>query len=93
MVLKSFMNDLDIRFGELFPTEFTLKPYRDALDAEYFWWLKNTLIIGVVNMVGITLPPASVLWVFNALQRQRTVLFDRACNAHASFYLHADPTL
>ncbi len=76
MVLKSFMNDLDIRFGELFPTEFTLKPYRDALDAEYFWWLKNTLIIGVVNMVGITLSSSLCAYGFSKLRfRGRELCF------------------
>ncbi len=68
LILKSFMTDLDIRFGLLFPTSFTIKPYVDALDAEYFWWLKNTLIIGVINMVGITLSSSLCAYGFAKLR-------------------------
>ena len=76
LILKSFMTDLDIRFGLLFPTEFTIQPYLDALDAEYFWWLKNTVIIGVINMVGITLSSSLCAYGFAKLRfKGRDVFF------------------
>ncbi len=75
MIFKSFMTDQDIRFGLLFPTEFTVRPYIDALDAEYFWWLKNTLIIGVICMVGITLSSSLCAYGFAKLRFKGRELF------------------
>ena len=76
MIMKSFMTDQDIRFGLLFPTTFTIQPYIDALDAEYFWWLKNTIIIGVINMVGITFSSSLCAYGFSKLRfKGREVFF------------------
>ncbi len=76
MILKSFMSDLDIRFGELFPTSFEFLSYRKAIDAKYWWWLKNTLVIGVINMIGITLSSSLCAFGFSKLNfKGRETLF------------------
>ena len=76
MVLKSFMSDLDIRFGELFPTSWGLASYAEAIDAKYWWWMRNTIIIGVINMVGITLSSSLCAFGFAKLRfKGRETLF------------------
>ena len=68
LILKAFMTDEDIASGVLFPSVFTFTAFPKAIDSGYFWWLKNTLIIGVVNMVGITLSSSLCAYGFAKLK-------------------------
>lgn len=68
LILKAFMTDEDIASGLLFPSAFTFAAFPKAIDSGYFWWLKNTLIIGVVNMVGITLSSSLCAYGFAKLK-------------------------
>lgn len=68
LILKAFMTDEDIASGALFPSVFTVAAFPKAIDSGYFWWLKNTLIIGVINMVGITLSSSLCAYGFAKLK-------------------------
>ena len=76
LILKAFMSDEDIIDGKLFPTAFSFAAFSKAIDAKYLWWLKNTVIIGVVNMFGITLSSSLCAYGFAKLKfKGRDLLF------------------
>ena len=76
LILKSFMGDSDIIEGKLFPTAFSFSAYAKAIDVKYLWWLKNTLLIGIINMVGITLSSSLCAYGFAKLKfKGREVCF------------------
>ena len=76
LILKAFMSDDDIVAGKLFPTAFSAAAFSKAIDAKYLWWLKNTVIIGVVNMFGITLSSSLCAYGFAKLKfKGRDLLF------------------
>lgn len=70
------MGDSDIIEGKLFPTAFSFSAYAKAIDVKYLWWLKNTLLIGIINMVGITLSSSLCAYGFAKLKfKGREVCF------------------
>ena len=79
LILKSFMGDSDIIEGKLFPTAFSFSAYAKAIDVKYLWWLKSTLLIGIINMVGITLSSSLCAYGFAKLKfKGREVCFSVA---------------